>query len=133
MNWKTYKNELIVLGAVFFMLIGLMYKQGQVSGQTASTQEAKSALYELKEIVAVQKVWGDKRTSKKVDKLKMLVPPSKLKWQKKSKKLTASFTSLSASELNKVVTRILNIAVQIQKLDIQKSGASYTVELKCKW
>jgi hypothetical protein len=133
MNWKTYKNELVVFAALFFMFIGVIYKHEQVSGQTDSAKVAQNVLYELKEIVSLQKVWGDKRTSKKVDKLQMFVSPSKIKWQKKSKKLTASFSSLSASELNKLVTKILNIAVQIQKLDIRKLGASYTVELKCKW
>jgi len=133
MNWKTYKNELIVVGALLLMLIGFLYKQGQVSGQTVSADIAESKLYELKEVIALQKVWADKKTSKKVEKLQTLVPPSKLKWQKRSKKVTASFSSLSANELNKVTTKILNLAVQIQKLDIKKSGASYSVEFKCKW
>jgi hypothetical protein len=133
MNWKTYKNELIVVGALLFMLIGFGYKQGQVSGQTANAGVAKTQLYELKEVIALQKVWADKKTSKKVEKLQTLVAPSKLKWQKKSKKVTASFTSLSANELNKVISKILNLAVQIQKLNIKKSGASYSVEFKCKW
>jgi len=133
MNWKIYKNELIVLGAVLFMLIGFVYKQGQVSSQSDASSVAKNALYELKEVIELQKVWADKRTSKKVEKLKTLVPPSKLKWQKRSKKVTASFSSLSANELNKVVSKILNLAVQIQKLDITKSGAIYNVEFKCKW
>jgi len=133
MNWKTYKNELIVAGTLLFLLIGFVYKQGQVSGESITGAAGKIQLHELKEVIALQKVWADKKTSKKVEKLQSLVAPSKLKWQKKSKKITASFSSLSAIELNRVVSKVLSLPIQIQKLDIKKSGVSYSLELKCKW
>jgi len=133
MNWKTYRNELIVGVALVMMLVGLLYKYQSISGQTTGVSTAESTLHELKEVIALQKVWADKKTTKKVDKLKTLISPSKLKWQKKSRKVTATFSTLSASELNKVLSKILNLAVEIQKLEIKKIGPSYTMEFKCKW
>jgi len=133
MNWKAYKNELIVGIAILLMLVGFLYKQQQIGGQTDASAQAENALHDIKEVIALQQVWGDKKISKKVDKLKTLVSPSKVKWQKKSKKVTATFSTLSAKELNKVVTKMLNIAVVIQKLEIKKVGLSYTMEFKCKW
>ncbi|HFD13736.1 MAG TPA: hypothetical protein ENJ34_00370 [Epsilonproteobacteria bacterium] len=133
MNRKAYKNELVVGLAILLMLVGFIYKQQQVAGQTDASAQAGNALHDIKEVIALQQVWGDKKINKKVDKLKTLVSPSKVKWQKKSKKVTATFSTLSAKELNKVVTKILNIAVVIQKLEIKKVGPSYTMEFKCKW
>lgn len=131
MHLKKYKNELIVGFTFLLLLIALIYKQGVVSGQTDASTGV--ALQELKEVIAFKKVWGDKKTTKKVDKLKTIVSPSKVKWNKKSKKLTASFSNLSNQELNRVIVKIMNLAVEIQKLEVKKIGVSYQVEFKCKW
>jgi len=132
-NWKRYKNEFIVVFTLVLMLSGLLYKYQKVSTQTMGTSQIKTTLSELKEVIALQDVWGDKKINKKVDKLKTHISTSKLKWQKKGRKITATFSTLNASELNRVVSKILNLAVEIQTLKIKKVGSSYTMEFKCKW
>ena len=131
MQLKRYKNELIVGIALLLLLIALIYKQGVTSGQADAS--AGTALQELKEVIALKKVWGDKKITKKVDKLKSIVSPSKVKWSKKSKRLTASFLNLSNQELNRIIVKIMNLAVVIQKLEVKKQGVAYQVEFKCKW
>jgi len=131
MQLKRYKNELIVGIALLFLVIALIYKQSVVSSQADAS--VGTSLQELKEVIALKKVWGDKKTTKKVDKLKTIVSSSKVKWSKKSKKLTASFLNLSDQELNRIIVKIMNLAVEIQKLEVKKLGASYQVEFKCKW
>jgi hypothetical protein len=128
---KAYKNELIAGIAFLLLMMAFVYKQGKVSGQTDTS--AGTALQELQEVISLKKIWGDKKTTKKVDKLKAIVAPSKVKWSRKSKKLTASFTNLSNQELNRVIVKIMNLAVEIQRLEVKKLGASYHVEFKCKW
>lgn len=133
MTWKRYQNELIALVAFVLMLSGYGYKMVQVFSQAETMAGAKHSVVEIKEVVALKKIWSDKKTSKKVDKLQALIPASKVKWSNKSKKVTASYKSLTATELNKLVTKILNLPVEIQKLKIQKIASSYDVEFKCKW
>ncbi len=133
MTWKRYQNELIALVAFVLMLGGYGYKMAQVSSQAETMAGAKHSVGEIKEVIALKKIWSDKKTSKKVDKLQALIPASKVKWSNKSKKVTASYKSLTATELNKLVTKILNLPVEIQKLKIQKIASSYDVEFKCKW
>lgn len=133
MNWKAYKNEIVAGVALLLLIAAFFYKQGQVSSQIESSENGTSALQELKEVIALKKVWGDKKITKKVEKLKAIVPPSKVKWSRKGKKLTASFQNLSASELNRIVIKVLNLAVEIQKLEVKKTGTTYQMELKCKW
>ena len=133
MNWKRYQNELMVLGAFFFMFSMYLYKQHAVSSQLGEKSEITQTITEIKEVVALQKVWADKKISKKVEKLKVLVPASKVKWHLKSRKVTAFYTALKPSELNRLSSTILNTPVVIEKLDIQKTGSTYKVEFKCKW
>lgn len=133
MTWKRYQNELIALIAFVFMLAAYGYKTAQVSSQAQSIAAAKHSVEEIQEVVSLKKIWADPKTSKKVEKLQTLVPASKVKWSNKNKKVTASYKNLTATELNTLVTKILNVPVEIQKLKIQKVASSYEVEFKCKW
>jgi len=133
MSWRRYQNELIVLGAFVLMLLAYMYKYNQTTAQTQHTQEVAQSLEDVKEVVALKKLWADKTIGKKMDDFHALVPSSKVIWSKKSKKVTASYKGLGANELNKLITKMLNLPVQITLLDIQKTGSTYNVEFKCKW
>ncbi|WP_373032672.1 hypothetical protein [Sulfurovum sp.] len=133
MTWKRYQNELIALAAFVLMLIGYGYKTAQVSSQADTMASAKHSVGEIKEVISLQKIWADKKTTKNIDKLQTLIPASKVKWSSKSKKVTANYKDLTAIELNNLVTKILNLPVEIQKLKIQKIASFYDVEFKCKW
>jgi len=133
MNWKRYQNELMVLGAFLLMFSMYLYKQHAISSQSGERNEVTHTIEEIKEVVALKKVWADKKIDQKVEKLKTLVPASKVKWSKKSRKVTAFYTGLKPSELNKLGSKILNTPVVIDKLDVQKTGTSYKVEFKCRW
>ena len=133
MIWKRYQNELFVLFAFVLMLSGYAYKNSQRSTQLEQRSGANSSLTEIKEVIALKKIWSDKKTTQKIKKLQTLIPESKVMWRSKSKKLTASYKGLTAKELNALVTKILNLAVEIQKLEVKNIASSYDVEFKCKW
>lgn len=133
MIFKRYQNELIVAFSLLLLVMALLYKNTAVSSAKESMNMGKQEVSEFKELLVLKKRWLDKKTSKKVDKLEKLVPASKLIWKKKRKKLTASYKGLEAKELDKVITKILNLPVQIELLEISNSNGSYTMEFKCKW
>ena len=133
MNWKRYQNELIVLIAFMLMFMGYVYKYTQVSSQKEAMVESKLALEEIKEVIALKKIWSDKKTTQKINKLKALIPEHKMRWSKKSKKVTASYKGLNDKELNTLVTKVLNLPIAIKKLHIENVASSYDVEFKCQW
>jgi len=133
MNWKLYRNELIVAVSLLLMLGTLIYKNSQISSRSQEMSSLKHTVTELRELVSLQKTWSNKKVSKKVDKLEKIVSQSKVKWSKKGKKLTAVYKGLNPKELNKLITTILSMAVQIQELKIARNSSSYDVEFKCKW
>jgi len=133
MSWRQYQNELIALAAFIVMLFAYFYQYNQVTAQVTHAKTVQQSIAELKEVIALKKVWADKKTSKKIDTLHTLVPASKVKWSKKSKKVTASYAGLTSNELNRLMTKILNLPLIITLLDIQKNGSNYNVEFKCKW
>jgi len=128
-----YKNELIVLLS-FLLLMGIvLYKQNVVSSEGSNTNDSAQLLQDVKESIALKALWGDKKITKKIETLKFGISPSQFSWSKKGKKLSATFTKISAQELNMLMKKLLNLAVEIQRLEINKLDSSYTVELKCKW
>jgi hypothetical protein len=133
MQWRVYKNEILVGLALLLLVIAFFYKQGELSAQNGGQSAAVTSLQELKEVIALKKVWGDKKITKKVDALKTMVPANQVKWKRNGKKLTATFSKLNPNLLNKMTTKVMNIAVEIQKLEVKKSGGTYQMELKCKW
>ncbi len=133
MNWKLYRNELIVAASLLLMLGTLIYKNSQISSRSQEMSSLKHTVTEFRELVSLQKTWTNKKVSKKVDKLEKIVSQSKVKWSKKGKKLTAVYKGLDPKELNKLITTILSMAVQIQELKIARNSSSYDVEFKCKW
>ncbi|MDQ7086273.1 MAG: hypothetical protein Q9M36_15825 [Sulfurovum sp.] len=133
MAWKLYKSELIVGSAFLVLLIAFFYKQAVISSEGNAGQESQAILYEIKETIALKKVWGDKKMIKKLNKIQKMISPSQVKWDRRGKKLKAVFSNLSSRELNQVVEKIMRLGVEIQKLSIKKLGASYSLEFKCKW
>jgi len=133
MIWKRYRNELIVALSLLLLLSAIGYKRMAVSSSVENKSNTKYAVREFQELISLKKRWADKKISKKVDKLQKLLPDTKVKWKKKGKKLSASYKGLTSKELNKVITGILNIAVQIELLEIRNNNSSYDVEFKCKW
>ena len=133
MNLKLYRNELIVALSLALMLSAFIYKNTQISSGAQAMLNTKHTVKEFRELIVLQKAWANKDISKKVDKLKKVIPASKVKWSKKGKKLTAVYNGLDPKELNKLITTILRTAVQIQELKINRNSSSYDVGLKCKW
>ena len=130
---KSYQNEIIVFVSFLLMIGAFFFKQSKIQAQAVDAVVIEKSINETKEIAGLIRVWKDKKISKKVLKIKNVISASKVRWSKKSNKVTASFKKLTAIELNRVINKILNISVEITKLEIKKVGLSYTVEFKCKW
>ena len=133
MMWRTYKNEIMVGVSLLLMVMAFVYKEGQISKQAETAKHITTSLEELKEVIALKKVWKDKNLSKKVERLKGVVPSSKMTWRRDGKKLTASYKALTPRELNTLISKIMSLAVEIEKMELHKTGETYEVELKCKW
>jgi len=133
MNLKQYQNELILAVAFILALSTFVYKNSRHRAMSEENQQMSKEVAVVQETAGLQKIWGDKRLAKRVELLRSLIAPSKVKWQKKGKKLTATFVGLQPSEVNKVMSKFLNIPVQIETVHLQKNGETYNMEIKCKW
>ena len=135
MTLQRYKNELILLLSFLFLLVAFIYKLTSVTYVKENQVKINKEIEEVYTIVNLKKQWGGKEITKKIKILKIIVPPNKItSFKKKSKKLSVIYSNLTANELNKIINKIINIAVQINHLKITKSSKnSYRMECTCKW
>jgi hypothetical protein len=134
MIWKRYQHELIVLAALLLMVVAYFYKSSSINRLGSVKMEVAQSSAEVGEIIALKKQWGDPKLTKKVEKIKKGITPDKIKkFTVKSKKLTASFRGLSDKEMNSIMIKLENIAVQINKLSVKHQDNGYTMEFTCKW
>lgn len=135
MTLQRYRNEIILLVAVFFTLFTFFYKRSANSYVQENKATIQKQVSEITKISNYQKQWNGKKIPNKIKVLKSIVNASKVKiFQKKSKKLVASYINLTANELNKINNKVLNLPVQIINLQIKKQTKNkFTMELTCKW
>jgi thymidine phosphorylase len=63
MNWKLYKNELIVVASLLLMLSAILYKNNQISSRAQEMLSTKKTVREFRELITLQKTWADKKIS----------------------------------------------------------------------
>jgi urease accessory protein UreH len=128
-----YKNELILFGAIIFLLGSYLHKSNIVQDIRENSIKSKQEYAEIIKTYNLQKIWSNKIIAKKIERLKNIVSSSKITWTQKGNKLTAKYKALSKDELNKVLNKLLNLPVQIKVIDIKRNSKVYDMELQCKW
>ena len=135
MNIKRFKNELIILMALLFVIFAFGYKHKSKEYLNNEKEIIAKNIIEISTVSELKKLWGDKKIGKKLNILKTIVSKDKIKsFDKRSKKITANYQNLNVKELNKITKQLFKIPIQITKLSIKESGKErYTMEFKCKW
>jgi len=132
---KRFKNEIIVFMAIIFASSAFYFKISSKKFVEEEKSQIVSSINEINQINQLKKLWKNKSTSKKINRLKSIVPKSKVKFFKKSnQKVMVTYQNLSAKELNLIIKYIMNKPFIIKKLKIaKKSKDNYTMELVCRW
>jgi len=135
MTLQRYKNELIILITLIFLLFAFIYKLSATRDVQENRVDIQKQISELSRITALKEQWGGKQLTSKIKVLETVVPASKVaSFRKKSKKLIASYHNLTGKELTKITNKLINIPIQITILKINQSAKNqYTMEFTCKW
>lgn len=132
---KRFKNELIVVIAIFFALFAFLYKLDAKESVLNQQGEIENTITEISRVSELKKLWTSKQIAKDASALKTIVAKDKIKkFKKTGEKITVNYTGLNIQELNKITQKVMNRAFQITKLKITQSSAeNYSMELTCKW
>jgi len=128
-----YKGELIVLASIILVLSSYIFKYKSFESSQELLHQKQQEIVQLQDVISLQKIWSPNKISQKLDTLKHIIPSQQIIWNKRGKKLTVKFKQIDSNQLNKILNKILNIAIQIEYINIKKEQNKYTMELKCKW
>jgi len=128
-----YKNELLVLVSIIFLIGSYIFKTDALNTSVQSLHETQSSLVELQEAVSLEKIWSPKDIKSKLKSLRSMVSEENIQWKQRGKKISIKFIDISSDKLNKILNKVLNIAIQIEEMKIIRDKDKYTMELKCKW
>jgi len=134
MIWKRYRNELMVLLASVFLIIGYSYKNIQISKLYGVKSEVSKSIYEIDKIIALKKQWDGKRVKSKIKLLKKDISSDNIKYFNiKNRKMEAIFKDLTGRKMNKIFSKIESMAVEIVTIKVTSKDEKYKMEVKCKW
>jgi len=135
MTLQRYRNELILLGAFLFMLVSFWYRFSAKNNMLKNQLQIEKQIEEITAIDMYKKMWDGKHVPNKLKILKTVVPISKVKvFNKKSKKLMATYINLTGNELSRVTNKLINLSVQIKSFQIHQVGKNqFKLEFTCKW
>ncbi len=135
MTLQRYKNEIILLVAFLFALFAFFYKHSASADVEKNKANIQKQIADITAIENYKGMWDDKKMANKIKVLKTIVPDSKVQsFSKKSKKLVASYTNLTANDLNMLNNKLISMPVQIVSLKINESSKKiFTMEFTCKW
>ncbi len=135
MTLQRYRNEIILLLTALFAIFAFYYKLSATNYVNENKALIQKQISEIVEIESYKKQWKSKGMAKKVKIFKTIVPASKIKlFSKKSSKVKVSYINLSTNDLDKITNKLLNMPIQIIKLQIKESRKNkFTMEFTCKW
>jgi len=128
-----YKNEIIILLSIIFLIGSYIFKQNSSKASFEMMQNNKKDLMEVQKVISLEHIWSTKKLSSNLNSLKNIVDKEKIQWHKNGKKLFVKFIDINSDELNKILNKVLNTAIQIEEISIDRNNDNYIMELKCKW
>jgi len=125
------KKMIILVASLFFLLASIAYELYTKQEYLKIKEELKQESYEIKNIIALKKLWSTKKLRDKIDKILAEIPNKKVKFKRKSFELVAQ--NLSYRELNFALNKFASIPLQFKKLNIKKVGENFNLECLCEW
>ena len=135
MTLQRYRNEIILFLTALFAIFAFYYKLSANNYVNENKPVIQKQISEIIEIESYKKQWKSKGIANKVKIFKKIVPATNIKhFSKKSSKIMVSYINLSTNDLNKISNKLLNMPIQIIKLQIKESSKNkFTMEFTCKW
>lgn len=132
MRFQT--RELLLGGALLLALAAFFYRQSAARDYRALQTETKTTLAEIREVSDLKHLWSSKGIRAKLNRLKSVVPASSFTlFSVDRHKAHLKAEKLDGPHLNRLISRIGSLPVEILSLKVQRRGEQYTMECRCKW
>jgi len=134
MNRILHSPTGLIAGALLFLLAAWGFKSYETQRLERTREEVTQTQRQVRETLALKRLWEAKGIDKKIEGLKKLIPAAnRKKFLKKKRSLEIRSTDLEGRQLNRILSKIGALPLQVKTLRISRKKDRYTLECRCKW
>jgi hypothetical protein len=125
----------LLLGATFLLaMIAFFYRHNAIRDYRSIQTETTTSLAEIQEVSNLKRLWNSKGVRTKLNQLKGVIPASSFTlFTIDQHKTHLRAEKLDGPHLNRLISRIGSLPVEILSLKVDRRGEQYTMECRCKW
>ncbi len=132
MNTPDMRRTLLILAAVL-MFASLAYRIFEAHRLETVRHQSEQTLKEVTSTVALERLWHTKDWKKKLLHLRQILPQNEIKrFELKGEKLSILLEGVEGKDLNRFLSRLESLPLQIQTLEVQGEKNRYRMECRCK-
>ncbi|HGZ71167.1 MAG TPA: hypothetical protein ENL00_03410 [Nitratifractor sp.] len=128
------KNRVVILLALLILAGGILFLIYEKKSYMQRVAQIKQERAEIEKIATLKSLWGAKGMQKKLHILFKRVPTANQERLKiERNKADIKIHSLNEKQINYLLTKLAMLPVSFKKLNITRSGSSFTLEALCVW
>ncbi len=131
MSTPDMRRALLILAAVL-MFASLAYRTFEAHRLETVRRQSEQTLKEVAATVALERLWHTKDWKKKLPRLRQMLPQNEIKrFELKGEKLSILLEGVEGKDLNRFLSRLESLPLQIQTLEVQGEKNRYRMECRC--
>jgi ABC-type anion transport system duplicated permease subunit len=128
------KNRVVTLLALLVLAAAILFLFYEKRHYSQRVAEIKQERAQIEKIATLKTLWGAKGMQKKLNLLFKRVPNANRERLKIDRnKADIKIHSLNEKQINYLLTKLAMLPVSFKKLNITRSGNSFTLEALCVW
>ena len=127
------KNSIIIALSTLFLIGALIFSYIQKQKFFKELEDIKVQKQEIVQTIALQKLWRAKRVKSKIESAVASLKNNQKYLKIDKNKAVVNLANLNEKELNRVLSKLASMPIQLKNLDIKKVGNNFTLECKCVW
>jgi len=127
------KNTIIIALSTLFLIGAVAFSYIQKQNFFKELEDIKVQKQEIEQTIALQKLWKAKKVKSKIESALSFLKNDQKYLKIDKNKAVVNLANLNEKELNRVLSKLASMPIQLKNLDIKKVGNNFTLECKCVW
>ncbi len=124
-------KNIILIFSIILLVASILFSFNTKKNYFKTKEEILRESKDIKETIALKKLWDAKGLKSKIEKVINKIPNKKVHFKRKSFEFSA--TNLNYRDLNHILNKFASMPLEFKKLNIKKVGSNFNLECLCEW
>jgi hypothetical protein len=130
---RKYGFEAILAVSILFAVAMSIYKHHAFSTAWDQTKRTEKKIAEIKKLKGLQSFWRSSGMANRLRTIKPMLKGKHVQWEISGKKLKAGCDGLTAKEVDRILTKLFRLPVEIRRFSLSEENDRYRLEWICGW